>query len=97
MHLVAGPSSFGFAQELQREMRLPLACADLQIFPDGESCCRVTIPQGEKVILIVQGTHPPQDRNLQQLFQLVDVAAANGASEIVCIVPYLAYARQDNR
>src|SRR5438046_5163770 len=97
MQLVIGPSSSVLGWKLQEELGISACPAELQIFPDGESCCRLALPDRAATVVIVHGTHPPQDRHLQQLYQLVDVAVARGAREVICVVPYLAYARQDRR
>ena len=96
-HLVIGPSTPDLGRRLAAETGYSFTEAELQIFPDGESCCRCALPDGIGSAVIVQGTQPPQDRHLQQLMQLVDHAAARGASDITCVVPYLAYSRQDRR
>ena len=96
-HLVIGPSASDLGRRLAAETGYSFTEAELQIFPDGESCCRCALPDGIGSAVIVQGTQPPQDRHLQQLMQLVDHAAARGASDITCVVPYLAYSRQDRR
>lgn len=66
-------------------------------FPDGESYIRITAPLKEETAVIVQTTFPDPDKSLLQLFLLVDAARDAGAKEVVCVVPYLAYARQDKR
>lgn len=96
-HLVIGPSALDLGRRLAEEARLAFTEAALQLFPDGESCVRCELPDRLDSVAIVQGTHPPQDRHIQQLAQMIDHAAARGAREITCIVPYLAYSRQDRR
>ena len=97
MHLVIGPSSRELGRRLQMCLRIPTVIADLQLFPDGESCCRADLENNCEPIVLLHGTHPHQDQNLQQLYQLIDIAVRQGPSEVVCVVPYLAYARQDRR
>lgn len=65
-----------------------------KVFPDGESYFRLPGVEGEEVVLI-QGTHPPQDQHLMQLFFLVSGLRDAGAERVRVVVPYLAYARQD--
>jgi ribose-phosphate pyrophosphokinase len=97
MHLVIGPSSVALGHQLEVALSVPASEAKLQIFPDGESCCRIELPDDGAPVVIVHGTHAPQDRHIQQLYQLIDVAAARRRREIICVVPYFAYARQDRR
>jgi len=64
-------------------------------FPDGETCVNLGPSTIDGPAVIVQGTHPPQDEHLQQLYQMVDVARRKRAQSIVCVLPYFGYGRQD--
>jgi len=97
VHLVIGPSSLALGRQLEIALSVPALEAKLQIFPDGESCCRAELPDDGAPVVIVHGTHAPQDRHIQQLCQLIEVATGRRRREIVCVVPYFAYARQDRR
>lgn len=66
-------------------------------FPDGELCIHIDADLKDKTVFLVQNTPPPQEKNLQILYQMVEVAKFHGAKEIICVVPYLAYSRQDRR
>jgi ribose-phosphate pyrophosphokinase len=66
-----------------------------RLFPDGESYIRIPAPLKGETAIIVQTTFPDPDKSLLQLFLMVDAARDAGAREVVCVVPYLAYARQD--
>lgn len=66
-----------------------------KIFPDGESYVKVEGVEKEDLIMLVHSLSPPQDRNLFVLLQMLSVLNDIGTKEIVLVVPYLAYARQD--
>lgn len=97
VRLWVGPGAYHLKRSFETALGLRAMVAERQVFPDGEVCVRVPDPDVSETVVIVQGTHPPQDRHLQELYQLVEVAASAGAARIVCAVPYLAYARQDRR
>jgi ribose-phosphate pyrophosphokinase len=97
VRLWVGPGSHHLKRPLETALGLRAMVAERQVFPDGEVCVRIPDSDTSETVVIVQGTHPPQDRHLQELYQLVEVAASVGAARIVCAVPYLAYARQDRR
>ena len=65
--------------------------------PDGEIYVRIEGDVNGDHAVIVQSTCSPQNRNLLELFFLVDAAKDMGASKVTAVVPYLAYARQDKR
>lgn len=70
---------------------------EFKSFPDGESYLRfLGDVEGDRVC-IVQTACPPQDTNLLRALLMADTAVELGAEEVVLVVPYLAYARQDKR
>ncbi|ASS73667.1 hypothetical protein CIG75_00870 [Tumebacillus algifaecis] len=95
--LLVGPGSEHLGDGLHEVTGIPLGQVSRRIFPDQEVCVRVDASLQGKVVFILQNTQQPQERHLQQLYQLVEVAANQGAEQIICIVPYLAYSRQDRR
>jgi len=95
--IFAGPASAGLARQLGELLAAPVVQAHERTFPDGETCASGVIDARFDRVILVQGTHPPQDRHLQQLFQMIESAGAQGDFEIICVVPYLAYSRQDRR
>jgi ribose-phosphate pyrophosphokinase len=68
-----------------------------RLFPDGESYIRITTPLKGETVVIVQTTFPDPDKSLLQLFLMVDAIRDAGAKEVICVVPYFAYARQDKK
>lgn len=95
--VLVGPASPDLGCSIAAEINAPLVHASVRIFPDGETCVSGNVTGPHRRLVIVQGTHPPQDRHLQQLYQMVEAARSQGDYEIVCVVPYLAYSRQDRR
>ncbi len=93
--VLGGPASQVHARRLAEELRLEYVPVEHKIFPDGESYLRIDADLRSKVVLLCQGTHPPQDRHLLQLLMIARTVKERGASKLVAVVPYLAYARQD--
>ena len=97
MLVVAGPASPALGRRVAELLEADLASVEWKLFPDGESYIRLPRDlKGERVV-IVQSTPPPQDKRLMELFFLVDLVKDLGASEVIAVVPYLAYMRQDKR
>lgn len=95
--LCVAPGAEHLAAGLTQETGIPLASVSWRRFPDGEICARVETTLTDRDVFIVQGTHQNQCLRLEELYQLVDVAASQGARRICCVVPYLAFSRQDRR
>lgn len=93
-----GPASTHLAEALAQYPDIVQLKSSLRFFPDGESCIKLEDKNISNAdIIIIQNTCPPQDENLRHLFQMIDVLKFNQAKSITCIVPYLAYSRQDRR
>jgi ribose-phosphate pyrophosphokinase len=95
--LCFGPSSTNLREPLLALTGAAEARVTWRSFPDQETCLRIEDDVRGRDVVVVQGTHPPQDRHLQQLYQMLDIASANGSRRIVAVIPYLAYSRQDRR
>jgi len=68
-----------------------------KVFPDGETYIRFPKSvEGERVA-VIQSCYPPQNKNLVDLLFTLDAAREMGAKETAAVVPYFAYARQDDK
>lgn len=92
--MVPGPASTSLGEEIAKLLSAKVVGVEHKTFPDGESYIRLTDSvRGEKVV-VVQSTGPDQNKNLMELFLLVDTAYRLGADSVIAVVPYLAYSRQ---
>jgi len=91
--LLSGSSSQALAAALAAETGERLGRVTYDSFPDGEQL--VTVPEdvGSERAVVVAST-PTSDAHVEVL-QLQDAAREAGASEVVTVVPYMGYARQD--
>jgi len=95
MIILPGPASKNLANRLASELKTRLIPVFSKSFPDGESYIRIEGDlEGEEVV-IVQTTSPPQDKRMMQLFLMASEAKDQGASNILAVIPYFAYSRQD--
>ncbi|KKM64031.1 hypothetical protein LCGC14_1505500 [marine sediment metagenome] len=103
--LIVGPASQILGFKIAQELGLEALNTETKLFPDGENYLRIniedeTIITGKEVI-IVQSTGPSSSRTqnarIMELFMMIDSVKRIGAAKITVVVPYLAYARQDDR
>jgi len=95
--VIPGPASQDLGEKIAKLSKLKVVPIEFKRFPDGESRIRfIENVEGEDVV-IVQTTSPPQNENLIQLFLMADNARDLKAKSIIAVVPYFAYARQDQR
>jgi len=95
--VVPGPASQELGRKIAELLRAKAVSVGFKTFPDGESHIRLEGDVEGEDVAIVQTTSPPQDTHLVQLFLMADAARDLGAKEVVAVVPYFAYARQDKR
>ena len=96
MKLMMGPSSQGLGRRLSILLSLDLVNFEWKIFPDGESYFRLLSKVDDSVILVHSLT-PPQDKRIVELFFLLKLLSDYRAKDIILVIPYLAYMRQDKR
>ncbi len=97
MLIIPGPASIELAHRVSDILGVRTASLESKIFPDGDSYFRLKEDVNGEDIAVIQSTYPPKDRNLMQLFLLIDGLKDLGCNKVYSIVPYLAYMRQDKR
>ena len=92
--MIAGRSSEDLARKLARKIKANLIRTEVRIFPDGESKITLSGNVSKSRVIVVQSIYPPVDTNLVQALSLI-TKAKELASEVIVIIPYMGYARQD--
>ena len=95
--LICGNAHPALGTCLAEELRMPIASAEVTAFADGEIRVYIAEDVLHATVCILQPTCTPVNDNLLTLALLVDAARAAGAAQIVAIVPYFGYARQEQR
>jgi len=88
--IVPGSASQAVATALARELDEPLAGVEYDRFADGERLVRLS-ETADRAVVVAATT---SDRAHVELLQLQD-AAGQRADEVVTVLPYMGYARQD--
>lgn len=92
--VIGGNASEDLAKKLAKRLKADFVSSDLRIFPDGESKITINAKPKKGKIIIVNSTYPPVDSNLMQTLSLIS-KARQFTSDVVSVIPYLGYARQD--
>ncbi|NAL76848.1 ribose-phosphate diphosphokinase [Nitrososphaera sp. AFS] len=93
--VIAGPSSVDLATKVASCLDADLLSVDFRIFKDGETKINMSKPFGKNCVLI-QSTYPPTDRHLLQALMMLK-KCSDSSADIVAVVPYMAYSRQDRQ
>jgi len=90
--IVAGSTAQSFATALADSLDEPLAEVRYHRFPDGELLAAAPGLDADRAVVVCSTTTP---RAHLELLQLQDAARETGAGEVVTVLPYMGYARQD--
>jgi len=94
LSVISGKSSEDLARKLSKKIKANLVKSEIKVFPDGESKITLIGKISKKKSVVVQSMYPPVDTNLVQALSLITKAKEN-SSEVVVVIPYMGYARQD--
>jgi ribose-phosphate pyrophosphokinase len=94
INLIAGNSSGDLAKKISKKLKANLVRSEVKVFPDGESKITLKGKISRNKTIIVQSIYPPVDSNLIQALSLIS-KAKDHSNEVVVVVPYLGYSRQD--
>ena len=94
--IFAGRSVKGMAAEIAKSFGVSLGNVIFNDFADGEFQPSFEENIRGSHVFIVQSTFPPAD-NLLELLMMVDAAQRASAKQIIAVIPYFGYARQDRK
>ena len=92
----AGRGSRYLAEKIAAEYGIALGDSDVLQFSDGEfqPCFHESIRGC--TVFIIQSTFPPSD-NLMELLMMADAARRASAHQVIAVIPYFGWARQDRK
>ncbi len=94
--IFSGSASSELAHKIANAYGAELGKVKLSTFSDGEIQPSYEDSVRGANVFIVQSTFPPAD-NLMELLLMVDAAKRASAKQIVAVLPYFGYARQDRK
>jgi ribose-phosphate pyrophosphokinase len=96
LKIFSGRATKHLAEKICKSLSIDLGLSSCPVFSDGEfePCYEETI-RGSYVF-ILQSTMPPAE-NLVELLLMIDAAKRASAEQVIAVVPYFGYARQDRK
>lgn len=95
--LFSGTSNRQLTQEIADILGWQLGDLKIGQFPDGETFLKVNEHVREKKVFIVQSVVHKPNEYLMELLLAVDALKRCAAGEIIAVLPYFGYCRQDRR
>lgn len=95
--IFSGNSNPELAKEIAAIVGVPLGCAEVGTFSDGEISVNINETVRGADVFVVQSTCAPVNDNLMQLLIMMDAFKRASAGRITAVIPYYGYARQDRK
>ncbi len=93
--IIGGSNGKKIAIDLSLKLGIEYIDASITKFRDNEISVQLPKSLYQKDIIIVQSTSNPVNDNLMELLLLIDAAKRLGSSQIIAVIPYFGYGRQD--
>lgn len=77
---------------LKKEVHEPIS-----VFSNGEIRVKIKPNMRRRHVFIIQPTSSPVNDHLMELIFMIDAAKRGSASEIIAVIPYFGYSRQDRK
>lgn len=97
MKIFALNSNQDLAEEIAKEVGLPLGKSSVTHFSDGEIQINIEESIRGYDVFIVQSTSQPVNENLMELLIMIDAVKRASARTVNVVMPYYGYARQDRK
>jgi ribose-phosphate pyrophosphokinase len=97
LKIFAGNSNRPLAEDICRNIGVPLGEATVTSFPDGETFVKIDENIRGHDVFIIQSTCPPTNHHLMELLIMIDAARRASAQRITAVLPFYGYARQDRK
>ncbi len=94
--IFAGTATRHLAEQIASTYGQPLGHSILHKFSDGEFQTSLEETVRGATVFVIQSTIPPTD-NLFEMMLMVDAAKRASAKEIIAVLPYYGFARQDRK
>jgi ribose-phosphate pyrophosphokinase len=96
VHIFSGSASRYLAQNIAADYGQPLGSEVVAKFSDGEFQPSFEETVRGSHVFIIQSTFAPSD-NLMELLLMIDAAKRASAKQVVAVIPYFGFARQDRK
>lgn len=95
MILIGGTNNPELAKNLSNKIHAKYVQADVQRFEDQELRIQINEPLNQKDVIIFGSTSKPANDHLMEILLITDTAKRAGAKNIIAVMPYFGYSRQD--
>lgn len=95
--LFSGNANINLANDISRELGIPMGKAIVGRFSDGEVMVEIMENVRGRDVYVVQPTCAPTADNFMELLVMIDAMKRASALRVTAVIPYFGYGRQDRR
>jgi ribose-phosphate pyrophosphokinase len=95
--LFSGNANIKLANDISREIGIPMGKAIVGRFSDGEVMVEIMENVRGRDVYVIQPTCAPAADNFMELLVMVDAMKRANAFRVTTVIPYFGYGRQDRR
>ena len=97
LKIFSGSSNRALAEDICKELSIPLGNAETGRFSDGENYVSIFETVRGSDVFVIQSTSAPVNDNLMELLIMIDALKRASAGRVTAVIPYFGYARQDRK
>ncbi len=97
LKIFSGSSNKALAEDICKELSIPLGKAETGRFSDGENFVSIYETVRGSDVFVIQSTSAPVNDNLMELLIMIDALKRASAGRVTAVIPYFGYARQDRK
>lgn len=94
--ILTGRANPVLAQEIGKKLKVAVD-EPISVFADGEIRVRIQSNLRRRMVFIIQSTATPVNDHIMELLFMIDAAKRASSSEVIAVLPYFGYARQDRK
>src|SRR5215469_5996737 len=94
--LLTGRANPELAQAIGSILQTEVTCP-ISSFSDGEIRVRIVPNLRRRIVFLIQPTSSPVNDHIMELVLMADAAKRASASEVIAVIPYFGYQRQDRK
>ena len=86
---------YSLGKNISAELGIPISPSKVTRFADGEIFIKPLVSVKDKIVFVTQSICSPVNTRVMETLIFTSACKLNGAKEVILLVPYLAYSRQD--
>lgn len=95
--VISGSKGHHLAYKIAKKLSIDFVPCEVRLFPDGELYIRITKDPYNKSIIYLQSCYGDPSRDILEFIFTVRTLKELNSKEVIGIIPYLPYMRQDDR